>query len=224
MRVIPKSPTKKIRFYQSRIAKWAENYSLIGLDAGEVADIEAKLLAAREARQAQQIAQQAARSATQAFHQAADALARVGGSAVLKVRSKATRTDDTKVYALAWLSPPKKASPIDAPGQPTRFKVELDAVGQITLRWKCKHPANAEGTMYELFRSIDGGPLTFLAVTGKKKYTDQTLPAGAASAMYRVTAVRSTKRGPAGSYLVNFGGNGGGAVSVTATFRTRAAA
>ena len=223
MRVIPKSPTDKIRFYQTRIAKWAENYSLIGLDAGEVADIEAKILAAREARQAQRIAQQTARSATLAFHQAADALAIAGGSAVLKVRSKATRTDDAKVYVLASLPRPKKASPVDAPGQPTQFKVELDAVGQITLRWKCKNPANAEGTVYELFRRIDGGPMVFLAVTGKKKFTDETLPAGAANAMYRVTAVRSTKRGPMASYLVSFGGGGGGAV-VTPTFRTRAAA
>ena len=91
------------------------------------------------------------------------------------------------------------------------------------MRWKCKNPANAEGTVYELFRSIDGGPMVFLVVTGKKKFTDETLPAGAVSAMYRVTAVRSTKRGPAGTYLVNFGGGGGGG-GVIATFRTRAAA
>src|SRR5688500_16068284 len=98
MRVIPKSPTKKIRFFQARVAKWAENYALIGLDAGEVADIEAKLVAAQAARQAQVNAQQAALAATQAFHNAADALARAGGNAVLKVRAKAETTDDAQVY------------------------------------------------------------------------------------------------------------------------------
>jgi hypothetical protein len=139
------------------------------------------------------------------------------------VRAKAASTDDKQVYIRSWLPLPKKASPVGVPGRPTEFKVELDAIGQIQLRWKCKNPANAEGTVYEIFRSINGGPKVFLAVTGKKKFTDETLPAGAARAMYRVTAVRSTKRGPAGSYLVSFGGGGGGAV-VTPTFRTRAAA
>jgi hypothetical protein len=78
--------------------------------------------------------------------------------------------------------------------------------------------------MYELHRGIDNGPLEFLAVTGKKKFTDATLPAGAASATYRVTAVRSTKRGPAALFTVNFGvARGGGVISATTT-RAAAAA
>jgi hypothetical protein len=210
MRVIPKSPTEKIRFFQARVAKWAENYALIGLDAGEVADIEAKLLAAREARQAQVNAQQKALAATQAFHNAADALAKAGGNAVLKVRAKAETTDDAQVYFRALLPRPKQASPVAAPGKPTQFAVQLDAIGQVHLRWKCKNPANAEGTVYEVFRSIDRGPMVYLAVVGKKKFTDETLPAGAASATYRVTALRSTKRGPAAFHMVHFGVTGGG--------------
>src|SRR5687767_8181979 len=89
MRVIPKSPTDKIRFFQGRIAKWAQNHALIGLDPGEIADIETKLAAAQAARQAQYDAQQKALAATRAFHNAADALAKAGGNAVLKVRAKA---------------------------------------------------------------------------------------------------------------------------------------
>ena len=159
MRVIPKSPTDKIRFFQSRIAKWAENHALIGLDAGEVADIEAKILAAQAAREAQISAQQKARAATRAFHAAADALATAGGNAVLKVRAKAQTTDDVQVYFRAWLPRPKQASPVAAPGRPMQFTVELNAIGEVDLRWKCKNPANAEGTVYEIFRSIDRGPL-----------------------------------------------------------------
>ena len=208
MRVIPKSPTDKIRFVQARIAKWAQNFALIGLDAGEIADIEAKLSAAQAARQAQINAQQAARAATQAFHNAADALARASGNAVLKVRAKAQTTDDVQVYFRALLPRPKQASPVAAPGRPADFTVELDAIGQVNLRWKCKNPANAEGTVYEIFRSIDRGPLEYLAVVGKKKFTDEGLPAGAASATYRVTAVRSTKRGPAALHTVFFGAIG----------------
>ena len=78
--------------------------------------------------------------------------------------------------------------------------------------------------MYEVFRSIDRGPLEYLAVVGKKKFTDETLPAGAASVIYRVTALRSTQRGPAAFHLVNFGAARGGAGGSVISASTRAAA
>ncbi len=71
MRVIPKTPAKKISFFQALLAPWAEHADTIGLSAEEVADINVKLDAAKAALQAQQMAQNAAQSATLAFHAAA---------------------------------------------------------------------------------------------------------------------------------------------------------
>ena len=90
----------------------------------------------------------------------------------------------------------------------------LTALGQVRLAWKCKNPRNSEGTIYEVRRKLhragepDFGPLDFLASTGKKRFTDSTVPAGTATILYEVTAVRSTRRGPVATHLVQLGVTG----------------
>lgn len=205
MRVIPKTAAKKISFIRSHLAAWTAHAEELGLSADEIAELNARLAAAQQAFDSQRAAQLAARSATLAFHGAAAALAKVGASAVLKIRATARGKDPRKIYPLASLPVPKKGSPIGAPGRPDDFHVQLRELGQLLLKWKCKHPRNSEGTVYEIWRSIDGGEFTFLNVTGKKRYTDSTLPAGAKTATYRVTAMRSTRRGKAGGHVVNLG-------------------
>jgi len=205
MRVIPKTPAKKIYFFQALLTPWAEHADAIGLSAEEVAEVEAKLDAAKAAFAAQQMARDAARSATLTFHLAAEALAKSGSNAILKIRATAAAADDVSIYPLASLPMPKKGSPVDAPGKPENFTAALGGLGELMLAWKCKNPSNAEGTVYEVSRSVDGGAFEFLGVAGKKKFTDYKLPPGAQTATYRVTAVRSTKRGPVAGYNVNFG-------------------
>ncbi len=205
MRVIPKTAAKKISFIKSHIEAWTEHAEELGLTEDELAQINSRLAAAQEAFKAQRMAQQAARSATLRFHETTAALAKVAAAAVLKIRATARGTDDDLIYAMASLPVPKKGSPIGAPGKPVAFNVELRELGQLVLKWTCKNPRNSEGTMYEIRRSIDGGEFTFLDVVGKKRFTDSTLPAGAKTAMYRVTAFRSTRRGAPGEHEVRLG-------------------
>jgi len=46
---------------------------------------------------------------------------------------------------------------------------------------------------------------TFLGVTGTRRFLDATLPAGSATALYRITAVRSTTRGEPALFVINLG-------------------
>jgi hypothetical protein len=205
MRAIPKSAAKQLTFFQTRVGKWIENHAEIGLSAEEADDIEAKYQAARAAYFQQQAAFLAARTATMTFYQTARDLARAGSSAIQKIRATASITDDPNVYVLGSIDPPKKGSPIEAPGKPDQFSVRLFPVGPLQLSWKCKNPTNAEGTMYELWRTVEGGEKQFLAITGEKFYTDTTIPAGAKVVTYWVTAVRGRKRGVSASYTVRMG-------------------
>ncbi|MGC4074610.1 MAG: hypothetical protein QM760_19335 [Nibricoccus sp.] len=85
----------------------------------------------------------------------------------------------------------------------------LDGNGAVILRWKCRQPHGAQGTVYQVYRSIGAdGPFEFVGCVGEKRYVDATVPAGATRLTYRVRAVRSTKVGPWASFPVNFGSNG----------------
>ena len=50
-----------------------------------------------------------------------------------------------------------------------------------------------------------GGPLEFLGLTGTRRFEDATIPAGTTGAVYRITAVRSTRRGEPAEFIVNLG-------------------
>src|SRR5688500_9876899 len=121
MRVVPKMASKRLSFFQNRLAKWAQNHADIGLTESEVQDVELKLAAAQEAYRARLIARDQAKSAKLALQIAMKNLMNVGGSAIMKVRATA-RKDGAKVYPLASVPKPKKRSPIGDPGKPSYFK------------------------------------------------------------------------------------------------------
>ena len=151
-----------------------------------------------------QVAINAARSATLGLQLAVEAMAKAGANIISQIRVKAS-TDDG-VYPLALIDAPAKASPIGEPGKPTRFSVELSQVGSLTLKWKCKNPKGSVGTMYQIWRRIGTGELTYLGCVGVKMFVDDALPAGASEVMYQVQAFRSTKAGPWAQFNVNFNG------------------
>jgi len=63
--------------------------------------------------------------------------------------------------------------------------------------------------MYQVSRQFDAsGPFQLLGVTGKKRMTDATVPAGTAVVTYEVRAVRSTAIGPVAQFVVHFGNRG----------------
>lgn len=224
MPVVPSKSVAKIAFYETHNASWAANAAAIGTTPEAVSALADLTAAAREAYQEQRMAQDAARSATLKLQMAVEAMANAGAAIIGQVRVQATASGDG-VYSLASIPKPAKPSPIGPPGQPTSFSVELSQIGSLTLKWKCKNPAGAVGTVYRVWRRIGQGELTFLATVGAKQFVDDTLPAGTAAVMYQVQGMRTTAVGPVAQFNVSFGGGSGvKAEAVRTTGTTRVAA
>jgi hypothetical protein len=208
MRLVPEGNSEKITFYQTHVARWAQDPAGIGVTPEAVADLEAKSSEARDAFTARDSAQAAARSATLRLDMALDAMATAGATLIQAIRAKASQ-DGNHIYQLALIPAPAKASPIGAPGTPTRFSFTLSQIGTLKLKWKCDNPRGAAGTMYQVWRRVGfEGEFTYLGGSGTKSFIDDTLPAGAASVTYQIQAVRSTATGPVATFNVNFGVSG----------------
>ncbi len=205
MRVVPKKKSERLSFFTTHIERWAEQFAAIGVTEAEVAQLAGRLVAAKAAYDAQQQARNAYRAATQLCDSAMASLGNEGAMLIAKMRATAMIEGD-QVYADAAISPPAKASPIGPPGKPEGFAFTMQQVGILTLTWTCKNPRGSQGTMYRISRSIDGGrTFTFLAVVGKKRFDDETLPPGTPAVEYQVQGIRSTTTGPVNRYLINLG-------------------
>ena len=63
--------------------------------------------------------------------------------------------------------------------------------------------------MYQVYRRLGSeGEYAFLGASGKKKFTDATVPTGTRFVSYRIIAVRSTARGDVAEFPVNLGVSG----------------
>jgi hypothetical protein len=204
MGIVPENTAPRISFYKARLAKWAENADQIGLQEAQVLLLEQKVAAAVEKYKKQYHAQVLARTATSELKRAMRELSQLGASMIAQIRA-AQSTTGPSVYILASIPPPAKKSRIGAPGTPSGFKVKLLPMGEVEIKWKCKHPRGSEGTVYEIRRQIGEGKFVPIGIVGEKRFVDETLPAGAASATYQITAIRSTRRGNAGRHTVNLG-------------------
>jgi hypothetical protein len=208
MSLVPDSKLGKISFYANRVDQWADRAAEIGTTPEQVAQLADFTAEAREAFDAQALAQQAAQAATLRLHNALEKMTTAGAQIILQVRSKASRDGDP-IYALATIDPPARPSPIAEPGKPHGFAAELWQNGALQLKWKCKNPAGAVGTTYHIERRTGAfEPMVYLGTVGEKKFVDETIPAGTASVVYQVRAVRSTKVGPVAQFNVQFHGSG----------------
>lgn len=205
MPVVPSKSVAKIAFYETHNASWAANAAAIGTTPAAVSALADLTAAAREASNEQYQAQIAARAATAKLRMAVEAMANAGAAIIGQVRVQASKSGDD-VYPLAHIPAPAKPSPIGPPGQPNRFSAELSQIGSLTLKWKCKNPAGAVGTVYQVWRRIDSGELTFQGTVGVKQFVDDALPAGASAVMYQVQGMRTTAVGPVAQFNVYFGG------------------
>jgi hypothetical protein len=215
--ILPKGPVQRVEFFESREDDWQTNAVAIGTTSAAVTALQAKVTAAREAYNQQQLAFAQAKAATQTFKDAVATMTSAGVEIIKQVKAKAA-TGGNVVYTLALLPVPATPTPVPPPGTPTDFTATLRADGSLTLAWTCPNPARGRGTIYQVSRRAGGagvageaGPFTPLGTTGTKIFHDTTLPAGAASAggvTYRVVAVRSTVTGTPAQFTVNFGVSG----------------
>lgn len=170
---------------------------------------------------AQGQAAQAAKTATEAAGAAFGALRSSAGRTVELIRAFARSAPQPgEVYQRAQLPAPAAPRPAPPPAQPENLRVALDpSGGQLSLSWKCRNPRGTSGTTYLVRRKLPGeADFAFLGVSGRKNFTDATLPAGSASVQYTIQAQRADLSGPLSPiFTVHFGKSGVGGVTAHVT-------
>jgi hypothetical protein len=207
MGIVPENVQPRIAWYRAHLAPWAEHAAELGLPAEQVALLEDKVALAAEQLARQRAAHEAAKTATASLHEAMTQLSELGSKMIQTIRARAAN-DGQGVYSKAMIPAPAAPSPIAVPGTPTKFTFHLRQVGDIDLRWKCPNPKGSEGTMYEIKRQLGNGPFVIVGIVGKKRFYDDTVPAGTARVTYRVTAFRSTRRGECANFTIFLGVDG----------------
>ncbi|MBU6414569.1 MAG: hypothetical protein KGS45_14020 [Planctomycetes bacterium] len=198
---------------------WNTAPASIGLTAPQVAAFKSKAQTARASVVNQDAANQAKLAATVTARSDVSALRSGAADLVAIIKGFAENSaNPAAVYALAQIPPPAPPAPLGPPGTPFEPVVSLRGDGAVILKWKCNNPANAGGTVYEVSRRIGGsGAFGYIGVTGTREFVDETLPAGADGVTYQIVGVRSTSRGNAAQFNVNFGIGGPGLVGGAAT-------
>jgi hypothetical protein len=223
MPIVPEKAADKITWFEAHHAPFTANATAIGTTTAEVSALAALVTAARARQVAQIAAQEAARTATNEYNNAVAAMALAGSDILIKVKARAA-TGGHAIYDLAQIPPPATPSPVGPPGMPTAFRVALKPDGALELSWKCANPRGSAGTIYQVLRKIGAGEFSVIGGSGTRKFVDGTVPAGVASVVYRVQAIRSTQVGTANDVTVNFGVSGGGQATASAAPQPKLAA
>jgi hypothetical protein len=204
---------------QAHTGVFSANAAQIGLTPAQATAFSAATTAGAAALLAQEQAKQAYRVATQVAEESFGTLRSSAGDVVRLIRAYAESTAKPSiVYNLAQIPPPSPPSPAPPPAQPTDLTVTLDASGgDLTLRWKAANPAGTSGTSYIIRRRLPGeSEFSFIGVSGKKEFVDDTLIAGPDSVQYTVQGQRADSSGPLSPiFTVNFGQAPGGGFTAT---------
>lgn len=215
MRLVPKDKAGKIQFCRTRVNRWAEDPGALGLSADDVNELAALTEAAEQALRDQQQAQQTARSATAKLRQSLAEMQNQAARMISRIRvTVGHQGGNPGIYPLALIPAPAKRSTIGPPGKPYAFDARFDAIGTLTLTWKCRHPRGSRSVLYHLRRQIDDGPMTYLGGCPDKSFADHTLPAGAKLVRYQVQAARSTGEGPVANFTLQLGKTGNEPISM----------
>lgn len=216
MSVKPRTLPEKIQWFESHVAPWNTNAVAIGTTVAEASAFQTKAEAARAALTAAVEARAASKNASLALTNAVAAADVAASGIIQQVRAKAETTNNPDVYVLASIPAPATPSVIGAPGLPTGMKATLNPDGSLKLGWDCVNPAGSQGVLYHVYRQLGAtGEFTFIGGTGKKEFTDASVPSGLATIVYKVQGVRTTAIGVAGEFIIRFGTTASGAMTAT---------
>lgn len=200
---IPNGRNALLDFYEAHAGKWAASAEVIGLTPELAAAVVSRAAEAAEAREALIALRNQTKMATVAFNDKIEALRSTGGAAVATIRAFAEATNNNEVYIAAEVSPAADPSPPPPPEAPSRLIATPSATGTITLTIKGSVARNGS---FDIERSIDGGPYTFVRNMRAKVWTDEAVPMNAGAITYRVFGVRQDRRSvEAATARVQFG-------------------
>lgn len=216
MGTYPRDRQSFLNWCESHAPLWTENAVALGLSAEQAGAFASATTALRTRITNQTGARDAAKAATEAVVEAESALRGVANELVKAIRLHAVSTGDKDVYAIAQIPPPAAPAPVPPPGMPDTFRVELNAAGGFTLRWRAHNPPGAGSVVYLVHRKLAGeSGFTLVAATGEKRYEESALPLGVESVIYTVTPKRGQITGQRSNPLaIVFGAPGAGGLRI----------
>lgn len=203
---------------------WAEEHATlwtaatgIGLTPAQTTLFSAAVGAAQSAQGARVAARTAYDSASLTAADAVRDLRTTAADMIRFIRAYAeSQAKPAVVYAAAGLPAPAAPVPLPPPGTPQEFTLGVDQIGRLELKWKCKNPPGATGTVYLIERRLnETGDFGFTAAVGERKFIDATVPFGTNIVDYRITAQRAELVGLPGTWTVRFGAGAGGGQEFT---------
>ncbi len=198
-----------LEWLEAHIEQWSADPAAIGLTAAQIGVLATRIINARSEFSDLQQARTDARARTQSWHTRADALHEHAADLISAIKAFADNNPDgpSGIYQTAGLTQRRAATPLPAPERPGDLRAALTTTGSVELTWDGRGPT---GTVYIVRRRLPGE--TSFAIVGQsggrnKKFTDATVPAGTAIAMYSVQAVRGEQSSAESGVLSRMFGN-----------------
>jgi len=208
MAVLPQSRAEMIQWFADRVAIWNANAAALNLSPSQITSLASALSTADTKKQAAFVARNQSEAATFEYHNEADELRDLGALFIKIIKTHAEATNNPNVLALANIPEPAKPVPLGPAEQPTNVVATLGSFGQVNLKWD---GTRRGGTSFNIWRStaVPGSPATSFTLIGtseERKFTDNALPTGLATATYHIVASRTGgNSSPSDPTVVYFG-------------------
>ena len=216
---MPSDRDALLNFALAHQDKWTTNAVAIGLTAPQMLALKAAVAAVQSQQTTVATIRAQSKTATRALGDNFTQLRRDVSDAVRDINAfAAASAKPESIYNLADIEPPQPRGETLPPAKPTNLTFTLDpATGGILIKWRCSNPQGVFGVVYTVRRRIGAaGNQTVLGVTGEKKFTDVTIPAGTSLLTYEVFGQRGSQVGPTSDTVqVRFGVGGNGEMTVT---------
>lgn len=222
---IPDRFAPAIQWCSQRIEKWQENRALLGLTEAGVDELDQQTQSARHARANYLRAKRQLRDASKTYRTSVGTMRATASALLATIRATAKRSDEpTSVYVAASVPPPARRGPSPTPATPRDFEVELLGDGSLRVRFECPHPPGVRAVTYVVERMLDmTGEWRIIQTAKGRAFTDDGIPAGSRSVLYRVTAQTSTRDGEPAMRIVRFGQGSMAAEAVDGANKDKAA-
>ncbi len=210
---MPSNDNLALVWLEGHIDQWTASAATIGLTSAQTTDLAAKISDARTAFTSVEQIRADSKAQTGAYHSKAVGMRATASDMIADIKSFAnTAADPNLVYTTAGITPADPRSPVPAPEQPVALTASLGGDGSVTIGFAGRGPV---GTVWEISRQLAGETgFTHLghADSATKSFTDTTITAGVATAMYQVRGIRGSITGPASFPItVQFGSADAGA-------------
>ncbi len=188
----PTSRLLQIQFGQDRKQTILDRAADLGVPASEAAAYLAQVDAAAAAEDAYRLSRLRTKDLGDTARASTALMNRTAASVIANVRAKAEISPDpSAVYGIASIAPRSPGTPSGPPLQPTEVRCALgtDGVNQITWTGLI---ANTSFSVERQLLMADGTTVPYTPIAGPtaRPVFDATIPAGTATATYRVRAFR----------------------------------